>query len=259
MQSSSARADARTVIRLFATVVGAAFLLSGCNSEEGTRARELLQQAEQAQAKLQSATFEANLGFVMDGAQVEVAIEGAASKEGAAFSLYTTGIPEAAGRDFRLVVRGNRAWMRDTGGSWTSMPVPTQMNGMSSSMGADAFQELARYVRDVRVSEHQQFAGKPVTTITGEIDTAGMLKAVTKLGSVSGSGSEEGAFSLDFDDLGVKLGDIKAVLSIDEGTQLLTAAGVTFAIEARGEKVELDLQYRLTSSNQPVKLPSVSG
>jgi hypothetical protein len=86
-----------------------------------------------------------------------------------------------------------------------------------------------------------------------------MLKAVTKFGSVSGSGSEESAFSLDFEDLGVKLGDIKAVLSIDEGTQLLTAAGVTFAIEARGEKVELDLQYRLTSSNQPVKLPSVSG
>ena len=88
-------------------------------------------------------------------------------------------------------------------------------------MGADAFQQLARYVRDVRVAEHQQIGGKPVTTIAGEIDTAGMLKAVAKLGSLSGPGGEKPAFSFDLDDLGVKIGDIKAVLSIDESTHLL--------------------------------------
>ncbi len=66
------------------------------------------------------------------------------------------------------------------------MPMPKEMNGVSGSMGADAFQELARYVRDVRVAEHQQIDGKPVTTIAGEIDTAGLIKAVTKLGSLSG-------------------------------------------------------------------------
>ena len=45
------------------------------------------------------------------------------------------------------------------------MPVPKEMNGKSGSMGADAFQQLARYVRDVRVAEHQQIEGKSVTTI----------------------------------------------------------------------------------------------
>ncbi len=259
MQPAPARADARTVIRLLALVVAATFLLSGCSSEEGTRAQELLQQAEQAQAKLTSATFEAKLGFAIEGKRVDVAMTGAASKEGAAVSVHATGIPEAAGKDFQLVVRGTRAWMSEDGGPWTSMAVPKQMNGMSGSMGADAFQELSRYINDVRVTEHQQIAGKSVSTITGDIDTAGMLEALAKLGSLSAPGGTSGAFSFDLDDLGVKLGDITVVLSIDEATHLLSSAFVTLVIEAQDQKMELRLQYRLTSSNQPIKLPSVTG
>ena len=158
----------------------------------------------------------------MDGEQVDVAIKGAASKEGAVFSMHATGIPEASGQNFQMVVRGNRAWMSTTNGKWASMPVPKEMNGKSGSMGADAFQQLARYVRDVRVAEHQQIEGKSVTTIAGEIDTAGLLKAVTKLGALSGPGGEKPAFAFDLDDLGLKIGDIKAVLSIDESTHLLS-------------------------------------
>lgn len=259
MQPSSTRADADAVIRLPALVVCAAFLLSGCSSAEGTRAQELLQQAEQAQAQLESATFEANIGVVMDGKQIKVAVNGAASKEGAAFSMHMTGLPDAESEDFQFVVRGDSAWLSDGGGSWTSLPVPKELNGKSSSMGADAFQELARYVKDVRVAEHQQIGGKPVTTIAGEIDTAGMLQAFAKLASLSGAGAENGGLSFDLDDLGVEIGDIKAVLSIDERTHLLDTALVTVAVEAQGEKVELKVQYRLTSANEPVTLPSVAG
>jgi hypothetical protein len=259
MQPMSARADARTVIRLLATVVGAAFLLSGCSTEEGTRAQELLQQAEQAQAQLTSATFEANLGVVVDGEQIDVSVKGAASKEGAAISVHATGIPGASGQDFQLVVRGNRAWMKDTNGKWASMPVPTEMKGKSGSMGADAFQQLARYVRDVRVAEHQQIGGRSVTTIAGEIDTAGLIKAVTKLGSLSGPGGETPPFAFDLDELGLKIGDIKAVLSIDEGTQLLSTALVTLSMDVQDKTMQLELRYRLTSSNEPVKLPSPRG
>jgi hypothetical protein len=247
------------VTRLLAILVGAAFLLSGCSSAEGTRAQELLQQAEQAQTKLHSATFEANIGFLMGGKQIDLAMEGAASKQGAYFSMHATGIPEAAGKDFQLVIRGNKAWMSDTNGNWASMPVPKEMNGMSGSMGAGAFQELARYVRDVRVAEHQQIAGKPVTTIAGEIDTAGMLEAMTKLGSLSGPGGASSGFSFNLKDLGLKLGDIKAVLSIDESSHLLDSALVTLGMEAQGKKLDFEIRYRLTSWNKPVELPSVSG
>ncbi len=247
------------MIRLLGTVVAAAFLLTGCSTEEGNRAQELLQQAEQAQAKLSSATFEASVGFQMEGKQVDLAMEGAASKEGASFSLRANGIPEAAGKGYQLVIRGNRAWMKESGGTWTSLPVPKEMNGVSGSMGAGAFQELARYVRDVRVAEHQQIGGKPVTTIAGEIDTAGMIKAMTKLGSLSGPGGEQPAFSFDLDDLGLTFGDIKAVLTIDEGTQLLSTALVTLSMEAQGQTLDFEVRYRLTSSNEPITLPSVSG
>jgi hypothetical protein len=259
MQPSCGGADARIVIRLLATVIGAAFLLAGCSTEEGNRAQELLQQAEQAQAQLHSATFEVDLGAVVDGEQIDVTVKGAASKEGAVISMHATGIPEASGQDFRLVVRGNRAWMSTTNGKWASMPVPTEMNGKSGSMGADAFQQLARYVRDVRIAEHQQIEGKSVTTIAGEIDTAGLLKAVTKLGALSEPGGEKPAFAFDLDDLSLKIGDIKAVLSIDESTHLLSSALVTLSMDVQGKKLSLDLRYRLTSSNQPVKFPSVSG
>src|SRR5215207_6396102 len=134
MQPSPVGADVGTVIRLLATVVGAASLLSGCSTEDGNCAQELLQQAEQAQAQLDSATFEASVGFLMEGKQVDLAMEGAASKEGAWFSLHATGIPEAAGKNFQMVVRGDRAWMSETNGKWVSMPVPKEMNGVSGSM-----------------------------------------------------------------------------------------------------------------------------
>jgi hypothetical protein len=44
----------------------------------------------------------------------------------------------------------------------------TTSNG---TLSAAAFQQLARYVKDVRVKEHQVIQGQTVTTIGGEIDT----------------------------------------------------------------------------------------
>jgi hypothetical protein len=98
-----------------------------------------------------------------------------------------------------------------------------------------------------------------VATIAGEIDTAGLLKAVTKLGALSGPGGEKPAFAFDLDDLGLKIGDIKAVLSIDESTHLLSSALVTLNMDIQGKTLKLELRYRLTSSNQPVKFPAISG
>jgi hypothetical protein len=241
------------VIRALATVVGAALVLSGCSTLEAKRAQELLQEAGRAQAQLRSVAFEAELSATFDGQRVRLALEGAASKEGAAFSVAATGIPGEADQSMRMVVRGDRAWTND-GTGWEAVPVPpnmkTQVGGLSGSMGADAFGRLAEHVQDVRVAENQEIGGKVVTTIAGEIDTSGLLEAVSKLGA------QTSALPFDVDDLGLEIGDIEAVLSIDERTRLLDSALVRLTVEAQGEKLELELRYRLTSANEPIALPA---
>jgi hypothetical protein len=243
------------VTRLLATLVGAALLLSGCSTQEGQRAQELLRRAEQAQAALSSATFEGSIAVVADGEPFTMSFEGAVSKAGAAFTMKAAEGPNGTEMSMQFVARGGRAWINE-GAGWESAPLPEGASALSGSMGAQAFQELARHVKDVRVAEGQTIAGVPTTTIAGEIDTAGMLRAMLKLGPLS---EATGGFSFDLEELGVELGDIKAVLSIDERTQLLSSARVTLAVKAEGKTIALDVRYRLTSVNEPVELPSPSG
>ena len=106
------------------------------------------------------------------------------------------------------------------------------------------------------MTEHQLVEGKQVTTIAGEIDTQGMLQAFTKLGSVAGEVEGLSLDGFDLSKLGVKFDDIEAVLTIDEATGLLSTALISFGMSAQGEDVSLELRYRLTSANEPVRLPS---
>jgi hypothetical protein len=239
------------VLARLVTILGAALLLTGCSTEEGRRAQELLQQAEAAQQALQSSTFEGGLSFAFGGEEVSMQFRGATSKAGEWFSMRASGIPGGGDFALQLLVRGGRAWT-NLGGGWETMPVTSGL-GSGGTMSATAFQQLARHVKDVRVTEHQLIGGKPVTTIGGEIDTAGMLEAALQLGSVAG---ELEGFSLDFSKLGIELGDIEAVLTIDERTHLLDTAFVAFSIAAQREQVDLELRYRLTSANEPVRLPT---
>ena len=243
------------MIARLVTALTAALVLAGCSSEEGMRAQELLQQAEAAQAKLRSATFEGSLGVVADGQSFRLVFNGATSRDGEWLSLRTSGAPNGADMAMQVLVRGGRAWMND-GTRWQSMPVPAGAglkSGSDGTVSAAAFQELARHVEDVRVTEHQLIRGKPVTTIAGEIDTAGMMTSFAKLGSLA-----EGA-SFDLSKLGLDIGDIHAVLTVDERTHLLDSALVSFEVKADGKSVKLDLRYRLASANTPVTLPRPPG
>lgn len=239
------------MIARLVTTLAAVLLLAGCSTEEGMRAQALLQQAEAAQAKLHSSTFDGSVAVSAEGMTFRMAFNGATSKDGEWFSLRTSGAPSGGDMTMQVLVRGGRAWM-NTGGRWQSTPAPSGL-GSSPTLSAAAFQQLARYVKDVRVTEHQLIQGTQATTIAGEIDTEGMIEALTKLGPMA-----EG-LSLDFSKLGIDIGDIHAVLTIDERTQLLDTAFVTFAISAEGKRIEVDLRYRLASANEPVKLPSPRG
>ena len=231
----------------------AGLLLVGC-SEEGRRAQELLQQAETAQAQLRSSTFEGAVAVDMNGEAFKLLFDGKTSGAGEWVSMQTVGAPDGADQKMQLLVHNGQAWV-NADGRWQSTPMPpvgATGTGSGGTLSAAAFQQLARHVQDVRVKEHQLIGGKPVTTIAGEIDTEGMLESLTDLGS---SSFAEG-FSLDFSKLGIDIGDIRAVLTVDERTQLLDTATVTLTISAQGKRMQLDLRYRLTSANEPVTLPS---
>ena len=93
-----------------------------------------------------------------------------------------------------------------------------------------------------------------MTIIASEVDTVGLIGSLTKLADLSGSAPQ--GFELpDLSELGIEVGDIHAVLTIDEATQLLSAALVTLTVEAEGEQLQLELRYRLTAANEPVKIP----
>ncbi len=238
------------IVRLV-TVLAAVSLLAGCSSAEGLRAQELLQQAEAAQAKLSSSTFDGSLGVSADGMNMRMSFNGATSKDGEWFSMRTSGLPDGGDMEMQLLVRGGRAWL-NADGRWRSSAVPAGATS-NGTLSAAAFQQLARHVKDVRVNEHQVIQGKSVTTIAGEIDTEGMIESFAKLGSLA-----EGA-SFDLSKLGVDIGDIRAVLTIDERTHLLASALVSFEMKAEGKSLKLDLRYRLSGANKPVTLPSPRG
>jgi hypothetical protein len=251
MRRRRLRADAGRMIVRIAAILAAGALLTGCSTEEGLRAQELLQRAEAAQAALTSSTFDGSMAFAIDGMNVRMLFNGATSGADQWFALRSTGIPNGGDIAMEVLVRGNRAWT-NMGGGWHAATVPA--GGRSSgTMSAAAFQQLARYVKDVRVTEHQLIAGKSVTTIAGDIDTEAMIEAFANLGSFA-----EGT-SLDFSKLGLDVGDIHAVLTIDERTHLLDTAYITFAMSADGKSAEIELRYRLASANQPVRLPSATG
>jgi hypothetical protein len=233
------------------TILAAGLLLTGCNTEQGRRAQELLLQAQTAQAALESSTFDGSMAISLDGMDMRMLFNGATSEDGEWFAMRTSGVPDGADVALEVLVRGNRAWTK-TDGRWqaTQLPAGARTNG---TMSAAAFQQLASYVKAVRVTEHQLIAGKSVTTIAGEIDTEAMIEAAASFGSLA---QGEG---LDLSKLGLDVGDIHAVLTLDERTHLLDSAYITFTMSAEGKRADIDLRFRLTSANEPVDLPSATG
>ena len=238
---------------LLLALVPAVLLAAGCSTAEGQRAQELLLAADAAQAQLTSSSFEGGLSFALSGQKVGLRFEGAGSKQRGYLSMRSNGLPGAS-FDMQVVVRDEQIWMK-LDGRWQKLPAASGPELGSASLGPAAFAELARHVKDVRVTENQLVDGRAVSVVAGEIDTVGLLGAMSKLGGLG----ELSPSGLDLNELGAGIGDIEAVLTIDERTHLLDSALVTLSIDAAGEPVEVTLNYRLTSANQPVRIPSVPG
>ena len=205
------------------------------------RAQELLQQAEQAQATLALGDVRRRASAPSDG-EADLRGDQRRRLEGRRMvSRCTRPASPSGGQELSAVRHPRRPrldehYQRQRG---QSMPVPKEMNGESGSMGADAFQQLARYVRDVRVAEHQQIGGKPVTTIAGEIDTAGLIKAVTKLGSLAGPGSRATCVRLRPGRPRPEVRRHQGGAHDRRGHAPPRRALVTLSMEAQGQKLEL--------------------
>jgi hypothetical protein len=224
----------------------AAVALSACSGEQGERAQQLLTRAQVAQARLQSAEFEARIAFTMDGKKFSLVMDGGGYFKGprkgdALLKMHTDGVPGTGAVNMQLVVRHGHATMSLNGHSFSApgTGVTTQQYDWSS-----AVVDLARYVKKVKVREGRVVNGEPGVTVAGVLDTEALIKAGAKLNALT-----QGA---DLGDFPGKIGDIHAAVFISTRTGLIRSAVLTMAMEAEGKKADVELTYRLKSTNKAV-------
>jgi outer membrane lipoprotein-sorting protein len=229
---------------------------AACSGPEAMEAQQLLQQSQAAQAKLTSATYEAQVEVTLEGRRIELTMGGGAYLKGPNkgdqfLSMSTSGLPTAF--DAQLVSRGGRYWVR-LNGTWQSIPMPAGASSSASGLDTTAWLELARYVKDVRVTEGRELHGERVTTVTGVIDTAGLIGGLSKL-----SGLQQQNFAgPDLSELRKHMSDIHAVLFVSDRTLLIRGAVLTTGLDFQGHQVELRIVYRLLGVNKPVEIPQPS-
>jgi hypothetical protein len=239
-----------------------AFTLAGCAGEDGLRAQELLERAARAQDGLRSATFVADLTAQNSGQTFGMTVEGGGYFKGRRagdmyFRLDVSGIPEAAG-SLGVVVKRGRAYFSQ-GSGWNSLPMPSGASAAGTRPGAaevsQAMASLVESVEEISVTQGKVFRGEPATFVTGRIDGARLLGSLAAdLAKASGTSF---AAPVPLDVLEPHLGDMTATLMLSDRTGLLL--GAVISVELSGEPSKLQLIYRLTSTNEPIKLPRVAG
>jgi hypothetical protein len=246
-------------VRRLAAFLGLVAVLAGCAGEDGLEAQQLLLDAQAAQNRLASATFSLELAFDVEGQGGSLVLDGGGYLKGkragdAMLSLRADGLPQARGFEFTLVTRRDAAFVR-MGGGWQRYQLPAGAKRQAGTGALDlaGLMQFARYVKDVRVADGTPVDGEPTTRISGEVDTAGLVRSLSGLGSLPGGGS---LGSFDTSKLADQLGDVRAILLVSKRTNLVRMAIVELAVEAEGRTAELKLVYRLTSANRPVRIPT---
>lgn len=235
----------------FAAPVLAALVLAGCSGEQGERAQQLLTRAQVAQAGLTSMNYEMRMTFGLEGQRASLVLDGGGYVKGRragdqAMTMRLEGLPGTSGMNMRMVLSGQRLQMSVNGQSFsTAVPASArQQYDWSSTM-----LELARYVKDVRVREGRIVNGERGATVSGVIDTEGLLKAASKLQSFS---QAAGQAAPDMSDLADDVGDTHAALFIASRTGLIRSAVIGLSMKAAGKKIDFDITYRLKNVNKPV-------
>jgi len=239
----------------------AAVFVAGCaglTTKDGRDAEQLLRQAQEAQAQLDSMTFRMSISGDMAGQAFTMHFDGGGYLKGEQAgdfvmrgSMEGPGVPQT---DFRMVMQGGRMWM-GLGGQWQEMPLPEGAPQADAQLESQLAQlDFSRFVTDVEVERDTTFLGEPVTKVVGVIDTAGMVDAF--VGQLGGLGSAFGTgLPADFSE---SLGDTRVVIYVSDETQVVQAARITMSFEAEGETMNMALDYFLTGVNEPVEIPTPS-
>ncbi|HEX2293388.1 MAG TPA: hypothetical protein VHH55_08745 [Gaiellaceae bacterium] len=238
-------------MRRLAAPLLAVLVLAGCSGEQGERAQALLTRAQTAQARLSSMGYEVRMTFSIDGQKAALVLDGGGYLKGrrAGDQLVTMrveGVPGMAATNVRMVLRGRRMSF-GLNGRQTSLTVPVQSKAQYDLSGSVT--ELARYVKDVRVHENRVVNGERGATVTGVIDTEGLLKAAAKLQALT---QASGTAAPDMSKLAEHVGDTRAALFIARRTGLIRSAVIGVSLEAGGKTVDLDLTYRLKHVNRAI-------
>jgi hypothetical protein len=229
----------------------AVLVLVGCSGEQGERAQQLLNRAQTAQARLSSMSYEMRMTFGFEGQSFSLVMDGGGYLKGRragdqVMAIRMDGIPGLGAMNADMVLRGGRLTM-SMNGQRTTLTVPAaakQQYDWSSTM-----LDLARYVKRVQVREGRVVNGEAGATVSGVIDTEGLIKAASKLQSFS---QVAGQAAPDMSELAEHVSDTRAALFVSSRTGLIRSAVVGLSVEAEGKRLQMDLTYRLKNVNRPI-------
>jgi hypothetical protein len=236
-------------------LVAAALALSACSGADAKRAQELLASARAAQSRVVSASYDVRVVVSSGDLRYSASMAGGAYFRGPRagdqfMSLRGEGLP--APLNFELVSTGGRAVVR-ANGQTQSFAMPSRASGASSSNWTSVVGDLARYVKSVHVRENTVVAGTRGSTVSGVVDTAGLVRAAARMNVFSRA---VGAGTPAFDEMTKMLGDTRVVLFIAERTHLIRTAALTLTFRGAGAGAKVQVFYSLRGVNRPVTFPA---
>lgn len=233
------------------SLVAAVLVVSACSGADAKRAQDLLAQANAAQAKVVSASYDVRVVVSAGSQRYTMLMNGGGYLKGPRagdqhMSMRGEGLPVPM--LFEMTSVRGRGTVR-VNGRTQSFPMPA---GTARSQDWTAIVgDLTKHVKSVDVRENSVVAGKSGTTVAGVIDTAGLARAAAGMSMLSQS---TGAGALD--EMTKNVGDMRVVLFIADRTRLIQSAAITLELKGSGQKAKVEMFYSLRGVNRPVAFPS---